>query len=322
MFQIWIKKFKNWLKEDIMFKLSFSLIIILSFVLLEVNNITESLKEEIIKERYEQTFQILETGLQEYEKRLEIQLDHKVDLLIERTELSYSDPDLLKKDIDTLDYNSNFVKIVRKIISNDENILLVSADRVLMGNFNSYNMNSVRNNDFFNISMDEFYENFHNDKLVKHTMERIFALEPLKDDMLLGFEKNTSNLNLKKFYLDEILELIKNNPSKINDLYFISCSYITDTGDIFNTLDYDAIGNPNENMKMVLIKLFSFSDLDNAKIKNQVERLTIDIDSIETTFDSLQDTNFYLLVGCIFYCSFISIIISIEYYRNKDKQKN
>lgn len=319
MFHSWLKKIKKWFKEDILIKLSFTLIIILSFVLIIVSNLINSLKEEAIEQKYDQTYQVLEIGLIEYNKRLELDLDNKVQLIFEQAQENYSDPEQLKHDILNLDSSNTFVNIVRNLISNDENILLVSADKVLMGNFKSYNMNSVRNNNFFNISMENFYQNFNNSALVQDTMEKIFSMQPLTDNKLLGFEKNTSDLQLKEFDLDEIFELISNNPSKINDLYFISCSYITETGDIFSNPDYDLLGNPNKNMKMVLIKLYSFSDLDSTLIKHEVESLTKEIRTIEARFDSIQNTSFYLIMCCIFFCTSITIVISIEYYRNKNK---
>lgn len=319
MFHSWLKKIKKWFKEDILIKLSFTLIIILSFVLIIVSNLINSLKEEAIQEKYDQTYQVLEIGLIEYNKRLELDLDNKVQSIFEQAQENYSDPEQLKHDILNLDSSNTFVNIVRNLISNDENILLVSADKVLMGNFKSYNMNSVRNNNFFNISMENFYKNFNNSALVQDTMEKIFSMQPLTDNKLLGFEKNTSDLQLKEFDLNEIFELISNNPSKINDLYFISCSYITETGDIFSNPDYDLLGNPNKNMKMVLIKLYSFSDLDSTLIKHEVESLTKEIRTIEARFDNIQNTSFYLIMCCIFFCTSITIVISIEYYRNKNK---
>lgn len=319
MFHSWLKKIKKWFKEDILIKLSFTLIIILSFVLIIVSNLINSLKEEAIEQKYDQTYQVLEIGLIEYNKRLELDLDNKVQLIFEQAQENYSDPEQLKHDILNLDSSNTFVNIVRNLISNDENILLVSADKVLMGNFKSYNMNSVRNNNFFNISMENFYQNFNNSALVQDTMEKIFSMQPLTDNKLLGFEKNTSDLQLKEFDLNEIFELISNNPSKINDLYFISCSYITETGDIFSNPDYDLLGNPNKNMKMVLIKLYSFSDLDSTLIKHEVESLTKEIRTIEARFDNIQNTSFYLIMCCIFFCTSITIVISIEYYRNKNK---
>lgn len=319
MFHSWLKKIKKWFKEDILIKLSFTLIIILSFVLIIVSNLINSLKEEAVQEKYDQTYQVLEIGLIEYNKRLELDLDNKVQSIFEQAQENYSDPEQLKHDILNLDSSNTFVNIVRNLISNDENILLVSADRVLMGNFKSYNMNSVRNNNFFNISMENFYQNFNNSALVQDTMEKIFSMQPLTDNKLLGFEKNTSDLQLKEFDLNEIFELISNNPSKINDLYFISCSYITETGDIFSNPDYDLLGNPNKNMKMVLIKLYSFSDLDSTLIKHEVESLTKEIRTIEARFDNIQNTSFYLIMCCIFFCTSITIVISIEYYRNKNK---
>ena len=319
MFHSWLKKIKKWFKEDILIKLSFTLIIILSFVLIIVSNLINSLKEEAIQQKYDQTYQVLEIGLIEYNKRLELDLDNKVQSIFEQAQENYSDPEQLKHDILNLDSSNTFVNIVRNLISNDENILLVSADKVLMGNFKSYNMNSVRNNNFFNISMENFYQNFNNSALVQDTMEKIFSMQPLTDNKLLGFEKNTSDLQLKEFDLNEIFELISNNPSKINDLYFISCSYITETGDIFSNPDYDLLGNPNKNMKMVLIKLYSFSDLDSTLIKHEVESLTKEIRTIEARFDNIQNTSFYLIMCCIFFCTSITIVISIEYYRNKNK---
>lgn len=319
MFHSWLKKFKNWFKEDILIKLSVSLIIILSLVLVIVSSLIQTLKEEAIQEKYEQTYQVLQIGLIEYDKRLESELDNKVQSIIEQSQEIYSNPEYLKEDILNLSVDNNFVNIVRNLITNDENILLVSADRVLMGNFNSYNMNSIRNNDYFNISMENFYQNFNNSKLVKNTMEQIFSMIPLKEDKLLGFEKNTSNLQLDEFNLDEIFKLLQDNPSNINDLYFVSCSYITETGDIFSKPDYDFLGNPNENMKMVLIKLYSFSDLDNTQIKHQVESLSNEIHSIEVRFDSIQNTCFYLIICCLFFCTTIAVVICVEYYRNNKK---
>lgn len=276
--------------------------IILNIVL--VFSFLNPLKKEVDDRLVNETQLKVQIGIEEYIKRQNVTLDNISNQIIKDINEYYTNNDSLKEDLHNFQEDSELVDIFRRNINGMSNILIMNSERVFMGNFHSYNMDKNKTKEYFNINMDDFYKNF-NSKLLENSFNSIFELLPLKKPTILGFEKGTEKDIIDEFNFKQIKKYIGKNISLIDNFYFISYSYLTDTGDIFNVPDYDVYGNANKNDKIVIIHLFSYSDLDNENVINSVNMLKEELEMVEMRFQNI----YYVLsiVGFIT-CSVCSIL--------------
>lgn len=85
----------------------------------------------------------------------------------------------------------------------------------------------------------------------------IYQLNTPKDYMLYSTQKNHTSVNLEE--LKE--EVAKYGVDVIKSYYLLVPTYITNTGDILGTKDYDNVGKPNKTFKLILIQQVSLYDV-------------------------------------------------------------
>lgn len=306
-----IKKYLTSLSKDIIPKISLWLILILSFQLIVSIFLLTNLKNNLVNTSYEDSFKVIKIGIEEYMKKQNLELSFIVDNILDDVHNQYSSEEELKNDIDYIHEDSKFTKIVASNLKSKQNILLLSSEKILLGNFPSYNMDYTKSKNFFNIPLEEFYDNFNNKNLVETVFNKIFSLEPLINNKLLGFESNNSKLNLKEFNLDNIFSLYKNNTKSLDNIYFISYKYITENADIFSVPDYDNLGNPIDNSKLVLIQLFSIKDIDSELVQDELVDLRDDIIYIQNIIKNIELFFTYSFIISILSCGSLILVINI-----------
>ena len=303
--------FKKYLKKDIVLKMSIGLIItlIVQFVLLAsvLNKSKESYNDLIYNESYEKLLYLI--------KEKKIYEDEKTYNIADKIASSVTTSDIpeseVKYNLEEVLENPELLSIFRSSLNDEENILIGTSDKVLMGNYNVYQMSNHNNKKYFDIEWEGFFNNFKNPDSIRNSFERIFNLEPLHDNSLLMFVDDDLVIDIDESDVSSIKTLLKNSPAELSKLKFISVSYITEDGDIFETKDYDFLGNPVKNNKMIVVKVFSINDLSSEIVSVELSNLESKIKNTEMAFDRLYLVIELITIFCIFICAILCFTINV-----------
>lgn len=111
----------------------------------------------------------------------------------------------------------------------------------------------------------DIIKNSYNTKLAEQAIDCIISIDNRKDNLIFWQTNDTndnSENNIVNMTMEDLADFYYNNGlNSMKNYELLVPVYITDTGDVFGTADYNNLGEPNTNCKIIIIQRVNIYDI-------------------------------------------------------------